>query len=148
LTWALNVVHKGNAKVHVSGHAAAGELLYCYNIVKPRGRDARPRGSQPPSGKRDIAIKSRVFRSRTRVLVGENGTVFDLTDGVATRTGQLDIGFVYVDGSTVGEITEADLKDRRILAEEGFISIFIGHRRPNRRHHRRPRNTRQGLRAR
>ena len=31
-----NVVHKGNAKVHVSGHAAAGELLYCYNIVKPR----------------------------------------------------------------------------------------------------------------
>src|SRR5690606_14553995 len=30
----------------------------------------------------------------------------------------------YVDGSTVGEITEADLKDRRILAEEGFISIF------------------------
>ncbi|MET0297918.1 MAG: ribonuclease J, partial [Microbacterium sp.] len=31
-----NVVHKGNAKVHVSGHAAAGELLYCYNILKPR----------------------------------------------------------------------------------------------------------------
>ena len=31
-----NVVHKGNAKVHVSGHASAGELLYCYNIVKPR----------------------------------------------------------------------------------------------------------------
>jgi ribonuclease J len=31
-----NVVHKGNARVHVSGHASAGELLYCYNIVKPR----------------------------------------------------------------------------------------------------------------
>ena len=31
-----DVVHKGNAKVHVSGHASAGELLYCYNIVKPR----------------------------------------------------------------------------------------------------------------
>ncbi|OUD84989.1 putative ribonuclease J [Clavibacter michiganensis subsp. michiganensis] len=31
-----NVVHKANAKVHVSGHAAAGELLYCYNILKPR----------------------------------------------------------------------------------------------------------------
>ena len=30
------VVHKGNALVHVSGHAAAGELLYCYNIVKPK----------------------------------------------------------------------------------------------------------------
>jgi ribonuclease J len=39
--------------------------------------------------------------------------------------GQLDLGYVYVDGSTVGEITDADLKDRRILAEEGFISIFV-----------------------
>jgi ribonuclease J len=57
--------------------------------------------------------------------VGENGTVIDLEGGVARITGQLDIGFVYVDGSTVGKITEADLKDRRILAEEGFISIFI-----------------------
>jgi ribonuclease J len=57
--------------------------------------------------------------------VGENGTVVDLTAGIASQVGQLDIGFVYVDGSTVGEITEADLKDRRILAEEGFISIFI-----------------------
>ena len=34
-------------------------------------------------------------------------------------------GYVYVDGSTVGEITEADLKDRRILGEEGFISIIV-----------------------
>jgi ribonuclease J len=40
-------------------------------------------------------------------------------------TGQLDIGFVYVDGSTVGEITDADLKDRRILGEEGFISVIV-----------------------
>ena len=41
------------------------------------------------------------------------------------RVGQLDLGFVYVDGSTVGEITDADLKDRRILGEEGFISVIV-----------------------
>ena len=34
--WGANVVHKGNAKVHVSGHASAGELVYCYNLVQPR----------------------------------------------------------------------------------------------------------------
>jgi ribonuclease J len=39
--------------------------------------------------------------------------------------GQLDLGFVYVDGSSVGEITDADLKDRRILGEEGFISVVV-----------------------
>ncbi len=33
---ARTVVHQGNARVHVSGHASAGELLYCYNIVRPK----------------------------------------------------------------------------------------------------------------
>ena len=118
-----NVVHKANAKVHVSGHAAAGELLYCYNIVKPRQVMPIHGEARHLRANAEIARESGVPADST--LVGENGSVIDMTDGVATLTGQLDIGFVYVDGSTVGEITEADLKDRRILAEEGFISIFI-----------------------
>jgi ribonuclease J len=118
-----NVVHKGNAKVHVSGHAAAGELLYCYNIVKPRSVMPVHGEARHLRANASIAIESGV--PKENVVVGENGTVVDLRDGVARAVGQLDIGFVYVDGSTVGEITEADLKDRRILAEEGFISIFI-----------------------
>ena len=118
-----NVVHKGNAKVHVSGHAAAGELLYCYNIVKPKGVMPVHGEARHLRANAEVAISSGVPRERT--LVGENGTVVDLTDGVASQVGQLDIGFVYVDGSSVGKITEADLKDRRTLAEEGFISIFI-----------------------
>jgi len=118
-----NVVHKANAKVHVSGHAAAGELLYCYNIVKPRQVMPIHGEARHLRANADIAMESGVPAEST--LVGENGSVIDMTDGIAKITGQLDIGFVYVDGSTVGEITEADLKDRRILAEEGFISIFI-----------------------
>ncbi|MGB4713909.1 MAG: ribonuclease J, partial [Pontimonas sp.] len=118
-----NVVHKANAIVHVSGHAAAGELLYCYNIVKPRQVMPIHGEARHLRANAEIARESGVPADST--LVGENGSVIDMTDGVATLTGQLDIGFVYVDGSTVGEITEADLKDRRILAEEGFISIFI-----------------------
>jgi ribonuclease J len=118
-----NVVHKGNAKVHVSGHAAAGELLYCYNIVKPRAVMPVHGEARHLRANATIAIESGVTPENT--FIGENGTVIDMRDGQVTRVGQLDIGFVYVDGSTVGEITEADLKDRRILAEEGFISIFI-----------------------
>jgi ribonuclease J len=60
-----------------------------------------------------------------RTILAENGTVIDLKDGDTSVVGQLDLGFVYVDGSTVGEITEADLKDRRILGEEGFISVIV-----------------------
>ncbi|WP_455133271.1 ribonuclease J [Microbacterium aurum] len=118
-----NVVHKGNAKVHVSGHAAAGELLYCYNILQPRN-------VMPVHGEYRHLIANAKLAQDTGIpaentIVAENGTVVDLQGGVAKVVGQLDLGFVYVDGSTVGEITDADLKDRRILSEEGFISVIV-----------------------
>jgi ribonuclease J len=117
------VVHKGNAKVHVSGHAAAGELLYCFNIIKPKNVMPVHGEYRHLTANAALAIETGVPERNT--IVGENGIVVDLKDGVARIVGQLDVGFVYVDGSTVGEITEADLKDRRTLAEEGFISVFV-----------------------
>ena len=50
--WGATVVHKGNAKVHVSGHATAGELVYCYNIVRPRERHAGARRVATPDRQR------------------------------------------------------------------------------------------------
>jgi ribonuclease J len=117
------VIHKGNAKVHVSGHAAAGELLYVYNLVQPRHVMPIHGEARHLRANAEVAVDSGV--PRDNVMICENGSVVDLVDGRAQKTGQIDIGFVYVDGSTVGEITDADLKDRRILAEEGFISIFL-----------------------
>jgi ribonuclease J len=118
-----NVVHKGNAKVHVSGHASAGELLYAYNIVKPRN-------VMPVHGEVRHLVANAELAALTgvpaeRVVVAEDGVVVDLIDGVAKIAGAVECGYVYVDGSSVGEITEADLKDRRILGEEGFISIVV-----------------------
>lgn len=118
-----NVVHKSNAKVHVSGHAAAGELLYCYNILKPKN-------VLPVHGEyRHLMANAKLAQDtgipEERTIIGENGTVVDLKDGVARVAGQLDLGFVYVDGSTVGAITDADLKDRRTLGEEGFVSVIV-----------------------
>jgi ribonuclease J len=118
-----NVVHAGNARVHVSGHASAGELLYCYNIV-------RPRNVMPVHGEvrhlvanAELAVKTGV--PRERVVVAEDGVVVDLVAGIARVAGAVQCGYVYVDGASVGEITDADLKDRRILGEEGFISIVV-----------------------
>jgi ribonuclease J len=116
------VVHGGNAKVHVSGHASAGELLYCYNIL-------RPRNVMPVHGEvrhlvanGALAVKSGV--PADRVVLAEDGVVVDLVDGRASVVGAVPCGYVFVDGSSVGGITEADLKDRRILGDEGFISVF------------------------
>ncbi|NRD27593.1 ribonuclease J [Frigoribacterium sp. VKM Ac-2836] len=117
------VVHKGNAKVHVSGHASAGELLYCYNILRPK--NVMPVHGEHRHLYANAALAVRTGVPQKNTILGEDGIVVDLRDGVAKVVGQLDIGYVYVDGSTVGEITDADLKDRRILSEEGFISVFI-----------------------
>ncbi|MBL5974264.1 MAG: ribonuclease J [Candidatus Leucobacter sulfamidivorax] len=117
-----NVVHKGNAKVHVSGHAAAGELLYAYNIVQPKNVMPIHGEYRHLIANAALAIETGVPQNRT--IIGENGTVVDLVDGVARQVGQLDIDFIYVDGSSVGKVTDDDLRDRRVLAEEGFISVI------------------------
>lgn len=117
------VVHSGNARVHVSGHASAGELLYCYNIVKPRNVMPVHGEVRHLVANAELAVKTGV--PAERVLIAEDGVVIDLIDGVAKIAGMVECGYVYVDGASVGEITEVDLKDRRILGEEGFISIVV-----------------------
>ncbi|MBY9075858.1 ribonuclease J [Nocardioides sp. WL0053] len=121
--WGANVVHKGNALVHVSGHASAGELLYCYNIV-------RPSNVLPVHGEiRHMLANAELARQTgvpaDQVVIAEDGVVVDLVDGKAKIAGKVDCGYVFVDGSSVGDITESSLKDRRILGEEGFISVVV-----------------------
>jgi ribonuclease J len=118
-----HVVHQGNAKVHVSGHASAGELLYCYNIIRPR--NVMPVHGEVRHLHANAALAVRTGVPPERVIVVEDGVVVDLVDGVAKVVGTVPCGYVYVDGSSVGGITEADLKDRRILGDEGFVSIFV-----------------------
>jgi ribonuclease J len=117
------VIHKGNAMVHVSGHAAAGELLYCYNIVKPKNVMPIHGEWRHLRANAELAIKTGI--ARTNTLVVDNGIAVDVHDGYADIAGAISVGFVYVDGQSIGEITEDSLKDRRILGEEGFISVVV-----------------------
>ena len=115
------VIHKGNALVHVSGHAAAGELEYCYRIVKPKA-------VLPVHGEwRHLKANSEIARKSgiAEVVTIENGEVIDVSKSGVAIVGSIPVGFIYVDGESVGDITETSLKDRRILGEEGFISIVV-----------------------
>ena len=117
------VVHKANAMVHVSGHAAAGELLYCYNIVKPKYVLPIHGEWRHLKANAELAIQSGVPRENTFIV--DNGVVIDMVDHVAEVVGAIPVGFVFVDGQSIGDITESSLKDRRILGEEGFISCIV-----------------------
>jgi ribonuclease J len=117
------VVHKANAMVHVSGHAAAGELLYCYNIVKPKYVMPIHGEWRHLKANAELAIESGVARSNTFII--DNGVVLDMIDHEIEVVGAVPCGFVFVDGQSIGDITESSLKDRRILGEEGFISCVV-----------------------
>ncbi|MFP7761534.1 ribonuclease J [Marisediminicola sp. LYQ134] len=120
--WGANVVHKGNAKVHVSGHASAGELVYCYNIVKPSNVMPVHGEWRHLVANAELAIRTGVAEDRT--LIAENGVTIDLVDGRASITGRVKVDYVFVDGAHVGGASEEALNDRRVLAEEGAITVL------------------------
>ncbi|WP_435875843.1 ribonuclease J [Saccharopolyspora shandongensis] len=118
-----NVVHQGHAKVHVSGHASAGELLYLYNAV-------RPSNVMPVHGEwRHLRANAELARltgvPADRVVIAEDGVVVDLVDGIAAIAGRFEVGHVYVDGLSVGDVGESTLSDRLVLGEGGFIAITV-----------------------
>ncbi|MFI0791126.1 ribonuclease J [Micromonospora rubida] len=117
------VVHKDVAKVHVSGHAPAGELLYLLNVT-------RPSNLMPVHGEwrhlrahARLGIESGV--APDRVVLCEDGDVVDLVEGRATLVGHVKSRYVYVDGLAVGDVSESLLTERRILGDGGFIATTV-----------------------
>ncbi|WIK64929.1 ribonuclease J [Gleimia hominis] len=116
------VVHQANAKVHVSGHAAAGELLYCYNIVQPQN-------VMPIHGEVRHLVANGELAEKTGVdprgiILAQDGVAVDLANGRAQIAGLQPCEYVYVDGDSIGEISEEELQDRLVLGSEGFIAIY------------------------
>jgi ribonuclease J len=117
------VIHKDVAKVHVSGHAPAGELLYLLNIV-------RPKNLMPVHGEwRHLRAHARLGVEAgipaDRIVLCEDGDVVDLVDGRATLVGHVKSRYVYVDGLAVGDVEESLLTERRILGDGGFIAATV-----------------------
>jgi ribonuclease J len=121
--WGARVVHKNNALVHVSGHAAAGELLSIFNLLRPR--NLMPVHGEWRHLRAAAALAQATGIPEDRIMLADDGVVVDLAGGEANITGAVPCGFVYVDGLSVGDVSETELKDRRILGEEGFVSVFV-----------------------
>ena len=115
------VVTSRDAKVHTSGHGYAGELLFLWNA-------ARPRNAMPVHGEwrhlranKELAISTGVPEDRT--VLAQNGVVVDLVDGRARVVGQIPVGHLYVDGTTMGEVDADVLADRTSLGTGGVVDI-------------------------
>ncbi|AWB84208.1 ribonuclease J [Corynebacterium liangguodongii] len=115
------VITNSDAHVHASGHGYAGELLFLYNA-------ARPRGAMPVHGEwrhlranKELAISTGVKPENT--ALAQNGVVVDMIDGKISVVGQYQVGQLYVDGETMGDVDLDVLADRTSLASGGVVSI-------------------------
>lgn len=118
-----NVIHKGNAKVHVSGHASAGELVYCYNLVRPR--NVMPVHGEYRHLKANAELAIRTGVDPKNALIVEDGTTIDLKDGIARISGSVPAAYVYVENMIPGAATEESLQDRLRLAEDGAVTVLL-----------------------
>ncbi len=116
-----HVITNDEAHVHASGHGYAGELLFLYNM-------ARPRNAMPVHGEwrhlranKELAIATGVKPENT--VLAQNGVVVDMVDGRVKVAGQYQVGNLYVDGTTMGDVDPDVLADRTNLAAGGVISI-------------------------
>src|SRR5690606_38909195 len=106
-----------------SGHAASGELLYVLNLTKPS--NFMPIHGEWRHLRAHAKLASLTGVPEENIVIAEDGVVVDLVDGRARIVGAVPCGYVFVDGTSVGDITDVALKDRRILGDEGFISIVV-----------------------
>lgn len=116
-----NVITNAEAHVHASGHGYAGELLALYNA-------ARPRNAMPVHGEwrhmranKELAISTGVKPSNT--ALAQNGVVVDMHKGQIKVAGQYQVGQLYVDGTTMGDVDPDVLGERSSLASGGVVSI-------------------------
>jgi ribonuclease J len=117
------VVHKDVARVHVSGHSPAGELLYLLNVVKPSNFLPVHGEWRHLRAHARLAVESGV--ASDRVVICEDGDVVDLVDGRIGLVGHRKSRYVYVDGLAVGDVGESLLTERRILGDGGFIAATV-----------------------
>ncbi|MFI8778052.1 ribonuclease J [Brachybacterium paraconglomeratum] len=116
-----NLVHKGNAKVHVSGHASAGELVYCYNIVRPK--NVMPVHGESKHLHANAELARRTGVPEKNIVIAQDGVTVDLLGGQAKISGKVEAGLVYVDGQTIGTATEDTLAERRLLSGGGVVTV-------------------------
>lgn len=117
------VVHGTDGRSHVSGHASQEELLLMLNLV-------RPEFFVPVHGEYRMLVQHGKLATRTgvdsqNVFVVENGDVLEFTHDYGDKIGKTYGGHVLVDGSSVGDVGEAVLRDRRLLAADGFMMVVV-----------------------
>lgn len=116
------VVTNQQVRVHVSGHACAGELLFLYNAV--RARNVMPVHGTWRHLRANAKLAASTGVPEDRILLTGNGVSVDLMDGKAVISGAVPVGKMFVDGLVTGDVGDATLGERLILSS-GFVAVTV-----------------------
>ena len=118
-----HVIYESLAEIHVSGHAYIEELKLLHRLV-------RPRYFIPGHGEyrhlyRHAEMANQLGMPWGNIFLLNNGDIFEFKNDKATISGYTNAAGVLIDGSGMGDIDNLVLRDRRLLAEDGIVSIFV-----------------------
>jgi ribonuclease J len=118
----VRVVTNGQVRIHVSGHAYAGELLFLYNGVRPR--NVMPMHGTWRHLRANAALAEKSGVPKDSIVLAENGVSVDLVAGKVSISGAVPLGKMFVDGLVTGDVGDATVGERLTLSS-GFISITV-----------------------
>ena len=117
------VIYDPIAPVHVSGHASAEEMKLLIHLVKPR--NFIPVHGELRHLTQHAAIARQVGIPAENIAIVENGMVLEFENGQLKVGERIPGGYVYVDGSGVGDIGPSVMREREALAEDGFVIVNL-----------------------
>jgi ribonuclease J len=118
----VRVVTNAQVRIHVSGHAYAGELLFLYNAVRPR--NVMPVHGTWRMMRANAKLAERTGVDPNAIMLAENGVSVDLVAGRASIAGAVTTGKMFVDGLITGDVGDATLGERLVLSS-GFVAVTV-----------------------
>jgi ribonuclease J len=115
----VEVIHSGVEAVHVSGHARQGELAMLMSVTRPEF--FIPVHGEYRHMANHVRLANSMGISGDRILLCEDGDAVKLEASGLHRDGSVPGGYLFVDGSSVGDIGHGVLRDRKVLAEDGVV---------------------------
>ena len=118
-----HVEHGKTEKIHVSGHASQEELKIMLNLIRPKF--FIPVHGEYRMQKTHGELAEAMGVRKDRILIGDNGQIFEFTNRSGRKAGRVNSGRVFVDGLGVGDVGNIVIRDRQQLAKEGVMIVVL-----------------------
>lgn len=118
-----NVIYEAIAPVHVSGHASQEEMKLLLHLTRPKF--FIPVHGEIRHLRQHALLAEQVGIPRENIAVIENGQSVEFTSDSMELGEQVPTSYVFVDGTSVGEVDADVMREREILARDGIVLVNL-----------------------